>query len=174
MTPILHTDRLVLSAFSEADAPDVFAYASNPNVARHTTWETHRSLADAEAFVARVLARGPDEPTWAIRLRDAPTVIGAIEFGPVGDGTVAEIHYVLAEPFWNRGLMTEAARAVLAWGWSAFPKVRRVRTYATVENVGSRRVMEKLGMAHVATTFHRWAKCAESVEQVEYAIERDA
>lgn len=171
MTPTLTTARLTLSPFVLSDAVDVFAYASNPNVSRHTTWRTHETIAEADGFIAMVLARPPTEPTWAIRLRDDPAVIGAIEFGPT-DRDVAQIHYVLAEPFWNRGLMTEAARAVLAWGWATFPDVRRVETRATLENIGSQRVMAKCGMTRVGTRLHHWAKLADPVEQVDYAIDR--
>ena len=63
--------RPLLRPFERSDAPDVFAYASNPNVARYTSWETHRTLADSEAFIEMVL--------WLI----AATVIAchAIQFG---------------------------------------------------------------------------------------------
>lgn len=172
VTPTLATARLTLRPFEIANAADVFAYASNPNVARHTTWRTHETIADADAFVAMVLARPATEPTWAIRLTGAPTVIGAIEFGPT-DARVAAVHYVLAEPFWNRGLMTEAVRAVLAWGWANCPSVQRVETYATLANVGSQRVIMKSGMTRVGTTMHAWAKSPTPVEQAKFAIDRD-
>src|SRR4051794_15606468 len=116
MTPTLTTDRLLLRPFTCADAADVFAYASNPNVSRYTTWQTHRSIADSEAFIGMVLGRPPDQHAWAILQRDDPVVIGAIEFGLKPDAAEAQIDYVLAESFWNRGLMTEAARAVLHYG----------------------------------------------------------
>ena len=173
-TPTLQTSRLLLRPFDRADAADVFAYASNPNVSRYTTWETHRTLADAEAFIDMVLGRGADNYCWAIRLRDDAHVIGAIEFNIHGEsGAEAQFHYVLAEPHWNRGLMTEAARAVLAWGLAQYPKVRRVVTYAMTQNTASRRVMEKCGLNFVGVKTGKWAKFPEPVELSEYAMDVD-
>ena len=175
-TPTIQTDRLLLQPFTRADAGDVFAYASNPNVSRFTTWQTHQSIEDSYAFIDMVLARPPHQHTWAIRLRDdprGPAVIGAIEFGTRDDGIEAQIDYVLAEPFWNRGLITEAYRAVIAFGWRNYPSVQRVISCTLKENVGSQRVMEKCGLKFERTKMYRWAKCPEPVEQLQYAIARD-
>jgi len=170
-TPTLQTDRLLLAAFNADDAADVFAYASNPKVARFTTWAPHTTMSDSQSFIDMVLTREDDEHTWAIRLRDDRRVSGAIEFGLVS-AAEAQLDYVLAEPLWNRGIMTEAARAVLAWGLAVYPAVRRVRSRAVTQNVGSQRVMQKCGMQFVGTKLYRWAKCPEPVEQVEYALTR--
>lgn len=171
-TTDIETARLILSPFTIADVADVFAYASNPHVARYTTWSAHRTIGDSEAFIHMVLNRGPNQHTWAIRLRTDRRAVGAIEFGLTG-AEVAEVHYVLAEPMWNRGLMTEAARAVLEWGLRTHPRIRWVRSRAVVDNIGSQRVMEKCGLRFERTQFHRWNKCAEPVAQREYVLERE-
>jgi RimJ/RimL family protein N-acetyltransferase len=171
-TPTLQTPRLLLRPFERSDAADVFAYASNPNVSRYTTWQTHRTIDDAESFIDMVLKRGADKYCWAIRLADEPHVIGAIEFGIRGEGGAeAEFHFVLGEPHWNRGLMTEAARAVLDWGLRQYPKVRRVVTYAMTENHASQRVMEKCGLKLVGVHQKKWAKFPGPVELSEYAMD---
>jgi [ribosomal protein S5]-alanine N-acetyltransferase len=171
-TPSIHTDRLLLRPFHKTDAPDVFAYACNPNVSRYTTWTPHETLADSEAFIDMVLRRGPNEHTWAICLGSEPSVVGAIEFGMNG-GQDAQLDYVLAEPLWNQGLMTEAASAVIAWGLSNYPAVQRIRSCAVTQNVGSQRVMEKCGLRFEGTRLHQWAKCAQPVEQRHYVFTRE-
>ncbi|MBC8070844.1 MAG: GNAT family N-acetyltransferase, partial [Deltaproteobacteria bacterium] len=143
-TPELHTERLLLRPFMRTDAADVFAYASSPRVSRYTTWETHRSIDDSHAFIDMVLDRDDDEHTWAICLAEDRRARGAIELGLVSQ-TEAEIHYVLAEPLWNQGLTTEAARAVIAWGLGSYPAVMRIASRAVTENVASHRVMEHCG-----------------------------
>ena len=170
-TPTIETERLVLRPFDRGDAADVFAYASDPSVSRFTAWETHRTPGDSLAFVEMVLGRPESEVTWAIRLRTSPKVIGVIEFGPT-DQAEAQIHYVLAGPFWNRGLMTEAAKAVLAWGLEHCPAVNTVVSWAVTENVGSQRVMEKCGLRFDRVQMHRWPKCTEPVEQRHYRLLR--
>jgi hypothetical protein len=117
MTPTIETERLLLRPFTRDDADDVFAYASNPNVSRYTTWATHQARSDAESFIECLLAAPDTSHTWAIRLRERATVIGSIEFS-LTEHDEAEVHYALAEPFWNRGLSTEAARTVVRWGWA--------------------------------------------------------
>ena len=170
-TPTIETERLVLRPFDRADAANVFAYASDPSVSRFTSWETHRTPDDSLAFIERVLGRPESEMTWAIRLRTSPKVIGVIEFGPT-DQAEARIDYVLAEPFWNQGLMTEAAKAVLAWGLEHCPAVKAVASCAVTQNVGSQRVMEKCGLRCDRVQMHRWSKCTEPVEQRHYRLLR--
>ena len=142
--PELHTDRLLLRGFSIEDAADVFAYASDPEVLRYTTGVTPVTPADSERFVQSLLDNPPGAFAWALLPRSGGRVIGAVEFG-IGDGRTGSIHYALARDRWNGGLMTEACRAVLDWGFASHPGLERVTTSAVVENRASTRVMEKCG-----------------------------
>jgi ribosomal-protein-alanine N-acetyltransferase len=171
MTPTLETERLLLRPFSHDDADDVFAYASNPNVSRYTTWTTHQARSDAESFIERLLTAPDSSHTWAIRLRECPTVIGSFELSLTALDE-AEVHYALAEPFWSRGLLTEAARTVVRWGWARYPLLRRISSRAMTQNRGSLRVMEKCGLAFERIVVERWAKFDEPVEQHEHAAYR--
>lgn len=168
-TTLIQTTRLLLKPFSLVDADDVFAYASNPNVARFTSWVTHRTVADSEDFIRMVLGRGQEEHTWAIRVRPDPRAVGAIEFSLESE-TEAEFHYVLAEEHWNRGLMTEAARAVLDWGCKRYPTLRHIRTRAFAENLASQRVMEKCGLRFEGTRMIASEKLGREVEHCEYGV----
>jgi [ribosomal protein S5]-alanine N-acetyltransferase len=170
--PELLTPRLRLAPFTLADAPDVFSYARDPQVSKYTTWRTHESLQDAEDYLRSVLARAPGDYCWAIRLRDDPTVIGAIECSHCLSPT-AEIHYVLASSHWNRGFMTEAFAAVMSWAFTHHPHIECIRTRAVAENIGSRRVMEKCGLVFERFRTDRWEKLDQQVTQAEYAIARD-
>ena len=141
-------------------------------MSKYTTWRTHESLKDAEDYLRSVLARGPDDYCWAIRLRDEPSVIGAIECGHCLNEK-AEIHYVLASSHWNRGLMTEAFAAVMSWAFGHYSNIDCIRTRAVAENVGSRRVMEKCGLVFEESRAYNWAKSDQPVTQAEYAISRE-
>jgi [ribosomal protein S5]-alanine N-acetyltransferase len=169
--PTIQTERLLLMSFTHDDAADVFAYASNPNVSRFTTWLPHKTIADSAAFINMVLRRSANQHTWAIRLRSEPAVVGTIEFG-LKDESNAEFHFVLAESLWNRGLMTEAASAVVEWGLANYPAVIRISTRAMSQNIGSHRVMEKCGLQFEKIRVDRFAKFPEPVEQRQYALIR--
>ena len=150
----------------------MFAYASNPNVARFTTWRPHRSLADSEAFLDTVLSAAADDHTWAICTVDEARVIGAIDLSRHGADT-AEVHYVLAESQWNRGLMSEAVRAVLAWALDQWPEVQRIVSRAVAENAASLRVMARCGLEFQRVCEATWPKFDTPVRQHEYAASRE-
>jgi ribosomal-protein-alanine N-acetyltransferase len=169
--PELRSDRLWLSAFVTGDVQAVFDYAKNPQVARHTTWKPHQSLADAEGFIDMV--RGYEDGfCWAIRLAPDGPARGAVEFC-LSDSSNGSVHYVLAEELWNRGLMTEAVTTVLQWAFETFDSLERVKTTTTSANTGSRRVLEKCGFEFTGTVVEKWAKSSEPVELATYELSRE-
>jgi RimJ/RimL family protein N-acetyltransferase len=141
----LETPRLILRKPCMDDAPLIFsAYARDTEVTRYLTWHPHETVEDTRAFLTRTL-RAWDEGaayTWAITLRDSGTLVGMID---VRLECHANLGYVLARPYWNRGYMTEAVRAVVEWAL-AQEEVSRVWAVCDVENVASARVLEKAGM----------------------------
>jgi ribosomal-protein-alanine N-acetyltransferase len=173
MTPQITTSRVHLRPFKRDDAADVFAYASDAEMTRHVTWDAHRTIDDSRAFIDMVLGRRADEHTWAITLRQgAGNVVGAIEVGPCNLPAV-QLDYCLARDHWNRGLTSEAAKAVIAWAFYAHPHVVSVVACAVAENIASQRVMEKCGMTFEREELHRWAKYPQPVLQRHYRRERN-
>lgn len=146
--PVVVTERLRLRPLRPEDAADLFAEAADPEVARYTAWAPHRSVADAEAVVATVLeryARGEPAP-WGVEHTADGRLIGTCGFnGWLPRHGRAEVSYALARPYWGRGLMPEALRAVLACGFGRLG-LNRVEARCLVENVASARVLEKVGM----------------------------
>lgn len=82
---------------------------------------------------------------WAIRREDG-LLIGGIGFHGLipGKSHRAEIGYWLAKPYWGRGLMTAAVRAVSAYGFKRF-KLARIEAHVFASNAASGRVLEKAG-----------------------------
>lgn len=146
--PSLETDRLRLRRLRLEDAPDVFAYTSDPEVALYTSWDAHESIDVAENFVRWVTdryARGQVAP-WGVEHKDDGKIIGTCGFGAWATHDArAEIAYALARPDWGRGYTTEAVRTVIDFGFRSM-KLNRVYAHCVVENTGSWRVMEKAGM----------------------------
>lgn len=159
--PSLATARLLLRAARSLDDAALFDYARDPEVARFTTWEPHSCLTEAQQFIAQVLDgyRLGKIGYWAIEHRSDEKVIGAVgltgtsisaESPPRFQDARAELAYVLARPYWNQGLMTEAARTVLEFGFSQW-NLNRIEARCLVENTASSRVMEKIGMKYEGT-----------------------
>jgi ribosomal-protein-alanine N-acetyltransferase len=53
--PTLETERLILRKLKPDDAADIFAYASDSEVARYTTWQPHASIENSREFINHVL-----------------------------------------------------------------------------------------------------------------------
>jgi ribosomal-protein-alanine N-acetyltransferase len=147
--PVLETDRLRLRPFEPSDAPALFAIASNPNVTRFTIWEPHRSVDDSRAFLGdyvrgRYLEGVPDP--YAIELKSSCELIGATGcYWASQPNHCMEFGYWLAEPFWGRGLATEAARALVRHVFASYD-VERVQAHFIEGNEASGRVLEKAGL----------------------------
>ena len=168
-TPEIKTRRLLLKAVRLKDAEDIFNYAKNPNVLRYTTGTTPRELSETEIFVSKQVKESSGSFIWAIRLKDHPKVIGEIEFD-ITDGTV---DYALSEQYWNQGIMTEAARAVINWAFSNNPKLDRISSSAMTANPASIRVQQKCGMRILRNTKQSWDKFDEPVELAICVITRN-
>jgi ribosomal-protein-alanine N-acetyltransferase len=152
--PMLTTPRLTLRAFEEFDADPLFEHAKNPNVARFTLWDHHKTVADSVAFVrdyARLRYReGTTEP-YAITLLPDPRPVGACGcFWASQPNRTMELGYWVAEPFWGRGIAVEASRAVLELAFRMF-EPQRMQARVIAGNAASSRVLEKLNFRHEGT-----------------------
>ena len=146
--PVLETARLVIRPLRRQDARDIYAYASDPEVARFVLWEPHRSLSDTRAWIryVRGLYRQGLPASWAVTLRDSGRVIGTIGFMWYSEANAAgEIGYSFSRAEWNRGYATEALGAVIASAFGALP-LNRLEAQYDLRNPASGRVMEKCGM----------------------------
>ncbi len=83
-------------------------------------------------------------PTWAVCLGDS--VVGSVNIRFFDGHRIAEFGYGIARSYWGQGLTTEAMRAIIDASFATYLELARVRARADAENLGSRRVMEKLGM----------------------------
>lgn len=82
---------------------------------------------------------------WAVRLRDADEIVGFCGYRFFNEPPQLQLLYGLAPAYWGRGLATEAARAMIAYGFDV-NGFERIIAAADVPNVASHRVMERAGM----------------------------
>ena len=155
--PTLETDRLILRKMTPKDAGAVFAYASDPEVTRYVIWETHRSTEDSRAFLKFVGAKyeSGGEPEWGIVYKGDHRLVGTcgiVSWEP--HHARAELGYALSRGYWGRGLMVEAVRAMISFGFNRM-KLNRIEARCIAENASSARVMEKAGMLYEGTLRQR-------------------
>lgn len=146
--PSLETPRLLLRKMRLDDAAEMFEYASDPQVSQYTTWTTHQTLEDSKKFLHSVVARYETEDAldWGIVCKVNQKFIGSC--GIIIQSEVdrrAEIGYALSRAYWGQGYITEAAQALLKFGFISL-NLNRIEALCKVENLASARVMEKIGM----------------------------
>jgi len=146
--PTLETPRLMLRSIALDDVPDIFAYASDPEVTRYLRWGPHQTSAQTESYVRGVLqayAEDRDGP-WGIVDKATNRLVGHIHLMDLSaQHRKAEIGFVLARSCWNNGLATEVLVHVLAYVFEALD-LHRVEGFSLVDNGAAMRVMEKVGM----------------------------
>lgn len=110
-------------------------YNNGPHVRDHL-----KKLEEDQA----ILYWGP----WLAVLKSDGTIIGDLGFkGTPDDKDSVEIGYGLLENYWDKGYATEAVNALLDWSWQQ--GIRKIKAETLVDNPGSIRVLEKLGMTVV-------------------------
>lgn len=151
--PTLETPRLLLRKMTMRDAADIYAYSCDPEVARHVLWEAHRSPADSRAYLRFILRqyREGEPSSYGMVLKETGRLIGTIGFMSYNaENSTVEVGYSMARAMWNRGLMTEALRAVLRLSFEEL-RLHRVEAQHETSNPASGRVMLKCGMTHEGT-----------------------
>ncbi len=152
-TPLLHTTRLRLRPFTDADADLLFALHSSTSVMRYWDAPPWREPARAERFLAmcRTLE---DEGTGARvaveRVSDGAFVgwCSLTRWNP--DFRSAALGYCFDEAMWGHGYATEAAHALLRWAFDTLD-LNRVQSETDTRNVASARVLEKIGFVREGT-----------------------
>lgn len=168
----LPTERLRLRPPVPADAEAIFAhYATDPQVTRFMPWAPHADVSVTRTFLVTLLAaraRGERWP-WVLERRADGRLLGMIELRL--DGGAAGFGYVLERASWGQGLMTEAARALVAWCQSQ-PAIERVAALVHPGNEASLRVLEKAGLRCEGLRARGAAHGAERVDVLCYAWAR--
>lgn len=144
----LQTERLLLRMPAMSDATAVFAYASDPDVTKYLAFRTHTHRSEAEAFISRCLANASTGSayTWLIVHRGEAAPIGAIEIRV--DGNFGDIGYVIRKPWWGKGIVPEALRAVTTFARNRLG-LHELTGCCDCENERSARVFLKCGFQEI-------------------------
>jgi RimJ/RimL family protein N-acetyltransferase len=142
----IETKRLVLRIPTLADAAAIFnSYAQDTGVLRYLTWLPHMNVQETEGFLSDCMAAwgGDTRFPYTITLKESGAVIGMIEIRI--SGFKADIGYVVSRQHWGKGIATEGVGSLIEWALSQ-ESIYRVWALCDVDNVGSARVLEKVGM----------------------------
>lgn len=145
----LRTERLVLREFREEDWPALHAVESLPEVARYQHFEA-RTPDESRDYVLGAIESAREHPRHtfdlAIVLPGKDRVIGRCGLAITDpDQREAVLWYTLHPDAWGQGFTTEAARAVVDFAFRELD-LHRIWAECDPRNVGSWRVLEKIGM----------------------------
>ncbi|HRX91783.1 MAG TPA: M3 family oligoendopeptidase [Candidatus Izemoplasmatales bacterium] len=143
----IETKRLILRSWAQADASDMFDYASLATVGPSAGWKPHETIEESQRIIAGFIEK---DDVWAVELKENHKVIGSVgmhERQTIGGIITKELGYVLSTPYEGKGLMTEACKAVIHHVFHE-TQVDVIAVYHFLENDKSRRVIEKCGFIY--------------------------
>ncbi|RHW43263.1 N-acetyltransferase [Neobacillus notoginsengisoli] len=147
MFPRLETDRLLLREITMDDAPCIFACFSNEEVTRYYGFETMHTIDQAEKLIKFFSEKYEDKAgiRWGIERKSESGLIGTIGFNSWSiKHKGAEIGYEVHPDYWRKGYISEALRAVFAYGFEAMD-LNRIGAVVFPENEASNKLLLKAG-----------------------------
>ena len=152
MTLPIVTERLVLRRYTREDVSDVFAMASHPSVARIFTGRVDISEEGIGRYIDLQNSYRPFEKNKVFELAVERKADGKV-IGFLGlicqDHAQGEIGWALGVDYRGQGYATEAARALMDYGFHVLG-LHRIYADTSSDNMASRKVMERLGMRQEA------------------------
>lgn len=176
--PTLTTRRLTLRGFDLTDLDAVQVLASDVDVARNTLNIPHPySRDDAQAWITShpEQLRRRQAVTYAVTVQGdvlrSDELVGAVGLILDNEHRRAELGYWIGKPYWGRGYATEAARAVVRWGFRSLD-LHRIHASHFRRNPASARVLQKVGMQHEGASREHVRKWDEYLDLVQYGVLR--
>lgn len=148
--PPLETERLILRGMRVSDKENMYEYASNENVTKYLTWDTHPSPEYTKQYLEFIMSkyRIGDFYDWAVIWKENSKMIGTCGFSRLDcRNNVGEVGYVLNPEYWGKEIAPEAVKKIIEFGFSNL-MLNRIEARYMVGNQRSRRVMEKCGMTY--------------------------
>ncbi|WP_274648498.1 GNAT family N-acetyltransferase [Paenibacillus humicola] len=150
--PVLNTDRLILRKLEPSDAEALYEYYSDADVTRYMDWYGPESVEQAKDMIVswNDMYRNRQLLPWGLTLNGRDRLIGTVMYMPIR-GTFEQrplypvtVGYDLDKAYWNRGMMTEALKAVIDFGLERFG-AHRIQAEVAPKNKASLKLLEKLG-----------------------------
>ena len=138
-TKMIETERLILRRFVIEDVENMFKnWASDPEVTKYLTWPAHSDIGITEFILSDWIKsyEKDDSYNWAIELKEIGEVIGNIS-SVNNNEAVNKVHigYCIGNKWWNKGIMSEALKAVIDYFFEKV-EVNRVEARHDVNNAG--------------------------------------
>lgn len=151
-TKLLESDRLILRKFSEQDAEELFMGYINQDDFLYYANKEKRTLEEEKNILAKMCKKyeNLDYYNWLITRKEDSKIIGSINLTVNERNDSVEFNYVIDNRYTNKGYMTEALLTIKDFCLNQL-YVKRFQGGCCVENVASKKVMEKCNMQYEGT-----------------------
>jgi RimJ/RimL family protein N-acetyltransferase len=170
---LLDTQRLVLRPFDKDDVNAVFDYwNSDPDWARfNRSVPANYTVQHVEKFVMELISRVREtQPNWAVTLDE--TVVGIVSLTFEQGHRIAVIGYGIHGALRGQGMSGEALEIVIDQAFNCYAQLRKIRAHMDSQNLGSMRVLEKLGFSREGILRSNQYVNGEFVDEAIYGILR--
>jgi ribosomal-protein-alanine N-acetyltransferase len=171
----LRTARLLLRSLEGKDISTIVRLAGANEIAATTLNIPHPYTEDdAQSFLAKANEdfHAGRSISLAISVSPGRELCGAVGLNMADAHRHAELGYWIGVPFWGKGYATEAASAVVAFGFGTL-RLHRIYAHHFAGNTASKRVLEKIGMRHEGRSRHHIQKWNQFIDIENYGLLAD-
>ena len=149
--PEIETDRLLLRKIKVSDVNEVLFLRSNETVNEFIIRPENRKTknqADALEFIEMIISEIEENKSisWEITVKNNPKMIGSICLWNFSNNLkTAEVGYSLYPEFQNKGIMSEALKSVIDYGFNEL-KLDKIEAFTHSKNEPSKKLLEKNGL----------------------------
>lgn len=143
--PKIETERMILRMYKNQDYEQVFKWTGDPKVNKFMMYTLYEKASDVKKWF-NILYQNEKEIELAFELKETGELIGGGGIGFDSQKNSWVIGYNLRPEFWGKGFTVEALSAMIEYAKEKYG-VNKIEGTFAVDNIGSRRVMEKLGMS---------------------------
>jgi RimJ/RimL family protein N-acetyltransferase len=168
---MLTTERLLLRSFTGADAPDLQRLINAREIALNTLRIPFPyPEGEAERWIS-THDTASDDHVFAVTQREDGALVGCVGLHVKPDHDHAELGYWIGVPFWGRGFASEAAAAVVRFGFETL-LLNRIFAMHFSRNPASGRVLQNIGMKYEGRLRQHMKKWDEYVDLEAYGMLR--
>lgn len=145
--PVMETENLVLRKILLSDRAEIFAIYSDPEAMKYFGKYPHKTLIEADGMIYKVINafQNGEGIRWGVALKNSNKLAGTAGIWRIDRKHFrGEIGYDLMPKYWRKGIMTEALRAIVDFGFSEM-KLHTIEANADPNNIASTKLLEKLG-----------------------------
>ena len=170
--PTLTTERLVLRKFEKTDAPEVFRFRGDEKVAQYIARPVMKAMEEAEMYIEK-MRKGAEENEfvqWGMTLKETNKIIGSICLWNIQkEHYRADVGYEMHSHFWGKGIMSEALKAVIDYGFNTM-KLHSIAAWVDPANIASIKLLERNNFVKEAYFKESYYLKGNFVDSVVYSL----